>query len=252
MILKNSYHFSVDDVFDCLIELSDKKVPFFKYPFFQFLKKLHEQFGVNIGLNIFYQKKINGKLKTLKGVRNLKKELAKTHWLFFGPHALDYETPPYIQSVPDQVKAFDKIYKEIDRFAGKKTFTKYIRLQYYSESFELANYFRQRKAVALFTTDRDKGSHRMPKKTSKKLLEDGFAKYKGMDFIRTQFRVEFFRDEHLTKEEVLNKLKQALKKYGFLIFYTHEIDMQGKPGQTMLRLILEQATRLNTESVIIP
>src|SRR3989344_2595076 len=249
MILKNHYHFSIDDVFDCLIEITDKNIPLFNHPLLKYLKAQHEQFGVSIGLNVFYQKIINGKLRTLREVLVFKKELAKSPWLFFGPHALDYETPPYVQSEKDQIKTFDKIYKEIDRFAGKNTHSKYVRLQYYSESFELANYFHKKNVLALFTTDRERGTHEMPNNIGTELLKKGFAKFKGMNFIRTQFRVEFFRDEKLKKRGVFNRLRQALTKYGFLVFYTHEIDLQQKPGQEMARLMLEQAEKLNLKSI---
>src|SRR3989344_6053267 len=108
MISKNSYHFSVDDVFDSLIEVSDKKIPLFDQPFFKFLQNIHEEFDANIGLYLFYQKKIKDNHRTLKDVTNLKSLLKKEDWLFFAPHALEYETPPYAQSIDEQIDTFEK------------------------------------------------------------------------------------------------------------------------------------------------
>ena len=36
------YHFSVDDVFESLIEITDKGIEVFEHPFFSFLKELHD------------------------------------------------------------------------------------------------------------------------------------------------------------------------------------------------------------------
>lgn len=249
MIPKKTYHFSVDDVFDSLAELTDKKINLFEQPFFAFLLKLHQVFGVNVGLHLFYQKKINGTLRTLKDVPDLKNQLKKENWLFFGPHALDYDTPPYAQSISQQVKTFDKIYKQIDRFAGIKKYTRYVRLQYYSESFELKNYFRKKGVEALFTTDRTVGSHRMPKTVNKKLLANGYAKYKGMNFIRTQFRVEFFAKERIKEKTIFNSIKKMLAKYGFIVFYTHEVDMANSADRKMARSMLDAVCKLSLTSV---
>ncbi|MDO8638406.1 MAG: hypothetical protein Q7R43_02435 [Candidatus Daviesbacteria bacterium] len=249
MIPKNSYHFSIDDVFDSLIEVSDKKIPLFDQLFFKFLKKIHEEFYVNIGLYLFYQKKIKGRLRTLKEVSNLKTQLEKIDWLFFAPHALEYEIPPYAQSIDEQINTFEKIYTEIDRFAGKSFHTKYIRLQYYSESFELVEYFKTKEVEALFTTDREIGSHRMPTEIGFKLIEKGYIKYKGMDFIRTQFRVEFFAKEEISEEEVLIRMKNAFNKYGFIVFYTHEVDIMNEKGRKMSKLMFKATKKLNLVSI---
>lgn len=245
IIPKNTYHFSVDDVFDALIEVSDQKIPLFKHPFFFFLKKINSEFGAKIGLHLFYQKKIKGKIRTLREVESVKKEIEENPWLFFGPHALDYETPPYTQSVNEQIETFEKIYKEIDRFAGKKVYTNYVRLQYYSESFELGSYFKEKNVNALFTTDREVGSHRMPRIIGNQLLEKGYTKYKGMDFVRTHFRVEFFAKEKIGKQEVINRFKKTVQKYGFIIFYTHEVDMKKIAERKMAELMFEATQKLN-------
>jgi len=73
---KPFYHFSVDDVFNALIEISDRKIDVFEHPFFAFLKELHDEFDTNIDLYVFFQRKINGKLRTLRDVSgSIKQEL---------------------------------------------------------------------------------------------------------------------------------------------------------------------------------
>ena len=78
-----------------------------------------EKYNIRTGLYIFYKGKINGKNRNLTEVRNLKNEL-KDNWIYFGPHALDYKSPPHKFSINDQKEHINKIYNQIYRFAGKK------------------------------------------------------------------------------------------------------------------------------------
>ena len=81
-------------------------------------------------------------MRNLKDVKKLNKREFK-NWLYFGPHALNVDTPPYTQSPAEQKKCFNKIIKNIDRFAGKNNYSNYIRLHHYSESFELSDFFKK-------------------------------------------------------------------------------------------------------------
>ena len=66
------YHFSVDDVFECLIEVTDKDMPLFEHPFFKLLKEMHNLYDISVGLNLFYEKEIGGIVRSLKEVRDFK------------------------------------------------------------------------------------------------------------------------------------------------------------------------------------
>jgi hypothetical protein len=219
------YHFSVDDVFDSLIEITDNNVPLFEHPTFKFFKSMHTMYGARVGLNLFFQKEINGKIRTLREVRDLSAELQEAGWIYFGPHALDFETAPYSQSPQDQIKTFDSIYEQIYRFAGKEFCAKFIRLHFYSESYELAEYFASHGVEALFSTDRPAGSHRMPEQIAHDLISHGRAEYRGMNFIRTQFRIEFFVDEQRKEKDLIELFKVSLDQYGCIILYTHEYEL---------------------------
>ena len=230
-------HFSIDDVFESLIEITDKKISLKKHFFYKELYKLWKKYGIRTGLHLFYEKKINGKLRTLKEVRSLKNEL-KENWLFFNIHALNNNVPPYKQSPNDQKKTFNKIFKEIERFAGKKYLTKYVRLHHYSESFELNNYFKKKKIIALFSTDRSVGSHRMPKKNSQELINLGETKYKSLEFIKTDFRLEWI--ENYNKKTITKKFKNCFDKKNRLIIYSHEYDFKRKK----LRVALNKSMKI--------
>jgi hypothetical protein len=247
------YHFSVDDVFDSLIEISDNKLTLFEQPFFRFLKKLNTEFDARISLYLFYQKYVNGCLRTLTEVPRLEQYLRDTApCLFFGPHALDYDTPPYAQNPQDQIKTFENTYCEIDKLAGKGAYAKFVRLHHYSESYEIAEYFRVKGVKALFSTDKEIASHRMPPHIADRLKAIGYANFQTMDFIRTHFRVELFVSENLTRKEILARLKKALDTYGFIIFYTHECNLIEEKYQGMATLIFQCLREMRVPSILSP
>jgi hypothetical protein len=247
------YHFSVDDVFDSLIEVSDKKTTLFQQPFFRFFKEINDEFDARIGLYLFYQKKVDGRIRTLREAAQLEQHITNTTpWLYFGPHALEYETPPYAQTPQEQVDTFENTYREIDKFAGKDAYAKFVRLHYFSESYEIAQYFHLKGVKGLFSTDRDIGSHRMPSHVSARLKAKGHARYRGIDFIRTHFRVECFASEELSRKQVLTRLKKALNTYGFIVGCTHESDMMEEKSRRMATTIFECLRELRLPSVLWP
>ncbi len=247
------FHFSIDDVFDSLIEATDRDIPLFEHPYFAMLLRLHKARKVTVGLHLFYEKHIGGKLRNLSEVRDLRGELAEHgNWLFFGPHALNFETPPYSQSPACQITAFEKIYNEIDRFAGSDCYCQWVRLHYYSESFELAEYFAKKGVSALFATDRPALSHRMTPEVRQALANDGLAIYEGMAFLRTHFRVEFFANDRVGKDEMKALMSAALEKHGIVVVYTHEYEFARREVCASLAMAFDALHELGIAPVARP
>lgn len=247
------YHFSVDDVFDSLIEVTDRNIPLFEHPTFALFREMHESYGTSVGLNLFFQKEIAGKIRTLQEVRDLRPELQESgSWLKFGPHALDFDTAPYDQTPAEQMEVFDRIYAEIDRFAGRDLRAEWVRLHYYSESYELGAYFSSKGVQALFSTDRPSGSHRMPDDTKKDLLTIGHSTYQGTNFVRTQFRIEFFVDQRVTKDDLRSLFRHSVEKYGYVTLYTHEYELVRPEIMQMIRVafrVLHESSIVSTLNV---
>ena len=244
------FHFSIDDVFDSLIEVTDKNIPLFEHPYFYLLKEMHERYNITVGLHLFFEKEINGKSRNLCEIRDLRKEISGAGgWIYFGPHALDFKTAPYNQSREEQMAVFNRTYDEIDRFAGKNSYAKWIRLHFYSESYELADYFKNKGVTALFSTDRLVGSHRMPQAIKDSLNNIGYASHEGIDFIRTQFRVEFFADDNLSKQAIESLFKESFAKYGYIILYTHEYEFARKEVCEALKVSFELLDKLSIKSL---
>lgn len=246
----SGYHFSIDDVFNSLIEASDQHIPLFDHPFFNFVKGLHDQFDAAIDCYVFYRGEINGKVRTLQEVSShIKQTIMANPWLKLGPHADDYQSPPYAEKPANVIDTFDKIYSEINRFAGGKNNSRLIRLHYFSELYELADYFKERKVRALFTTDKDIFSYRMPRKIEDSLDDQGVVNYRGMTFIRTHFRVEYFINDYPTVHERNNQLKRLFEKYQFVIFFTHECDISNPKVRQAITSSINFCTKLGLHSI---
>ena len=214
------------------------------------MKEVHDVYGAQIDLELFWEGEIDGTAYTLRDVRNLSQEIEEHgQWLRFGPHAQNYTAAPFEQDPEEQKNVFNNIYAEIDRFAGKEYYAKWVRLHYYSESFELASFFKNKGVTALFSTDRDVGSHRMPGDVAKELLEKGCAQYQGMNFIRTQYRVEVFTNNRSSDEDLRRMFLEALEKYGYIVFYSHEYEFTRSEVRSAFRRVFQVLKDLDVVSI---
>ncbi len=248
--VKPFYHFSVDDVFGSLIEITDKNMQIFEHPFFAFLQELHTAYGVNIDLYLFYESDAGGTKRGLSEVTSrIRSELAHAPWLRFGPHALNYGTAPYAQTPAEQEQAFDAIYREIDRFASGNARSHWVRLHYFSESYELASYFKTCGVQMLFTTDKPVLSHRMPSGVKEALQKNGMAEYNGMRFMRTHFRAENFANDGITRDGIRNEFSVKLRDYGFITILTHEYEIPRAEVRDSIRGALSLLGELGVHSV---
>jgi len=236
---KPFFHFSIDDVFDALIEVSDEDIELWEHPFWRLVKEIHEETGAQIAMYLFFQKNINGKIRTLQEVTEKYKPLFESlDWIQFGPHALDNDHAPYAQTPLEQQKVFADTYKEIDRFAGPRSHAKWVRLHFFSESYELSDYWKIQGVEALFATDKPAFSHRMPDDVKDRLREEGHAEYEGIHFIRTHFRMENFVNEKLSMSDIEKKLTDCLKQYGFVTILTHEYELERPEVRDMIKKVL--------------
>jgi hypothetical protein len=240
------YHFSVDDVFQALCEINNCDL--FSHPFFNFLNRCHNQFGVNVDLYLFYRQKINGEWKTLKDITDKHSQVFKSNpWLRFGPHALDYDSPPHTQSIEDQKKTFDLIYKEITRITGRESNTGLVRLHCFSECYELTEYFHKRGVDALYSTDKKVYSWRMNKNSIIELKKKHMVVYQGMKFYRTHLRVENLVDDN--PKAIIEKIENIIKKVGFFSFVTHEYELSGFNGEKIIETTFQILKHLNNKPI---
>jgi hypothetical protein len=247
---KPFYHFSIDDVIDSLIEVSNSSNNLFSNYFFNFLNTLHKKYDVNIDLYCFYQKNINDTSITLNDISdNFKEIFSKNPWLRFGPHALDTETAPYSQSPKQQIQVFNLIYKEIERFIGGPSKCELIRLHFFTESYELSDYFQSKNVHSLFTTDKPAISHRMNDVVKSELKNLGYASFNGMGFVRSHFRIETLVDQNLSNKEIIDLLEYYISTYGFVTFLTHEYELVRSEVRYTTEFILNYLHHHNVKSI---
>lgn len=244
------YHFSVDDVFDALIEASDARGKLFEQPLFGFLKGLHEEFGALMDLYVFYRKSGAQGTRTLREVSDaMKPAFADSPWLRLAPHGLDVDTPPYLQSPARQRETFDAVYREIERFAGDHRTSRWLRLHCFSESVELAEYFRKRGVDALFTTDKDAVAYRLPKEAQERLQAEGTVEYEGLRLIRSDLRVEGLVQEGVGPERLGAVLDALLSRKRWVVLLTHEYELARPEVRAMTIAILRHLATRGVRSV---
>ena len=117
--------------------------------------------------------------------------------------------------------------------------TNYVRLHHYSESYELAEYFKEKGVRALFTTDKPIVSHRMPDRNRLDLIEKGYTNYNQLSFVRTDFRVENFANESLEFYDIQSIFDKTVKRYSSIIIYAHEYEFKRTEVYDMLKICIE-------------
>lgn len=221
-----SYHFSVDDVLDCLLEVSDREQGLFEHPFFAFLQQLHDLFDVKVDLYLFLRKLTGNAQRTLADVsESLKPSFQASPWIRFGPHALDNATPPYAQTLEAQREFCESVYDHILRFAGQERASRWVRLHYFSECYELATFFRSRQVDALLTTDKPALSYRLPESQNEQLARQGCTEFAGIRFVRSHVRLENLVDRSLDDLQLECELERQCAGSTCAVIFTHEYEL---------------------------
>ena len=216
------FHFSVDDVLSSLIEVSDNDMRLEEHPFFKDIWKLHKKYGLQTGLYVFDNVMLRGKKRYLSEVVKLQSQL-KQGWLFFGAHALNYETAPYAQHVEDNVKMLESIYANLDRIAGENICRR-IRLHYHSECFELRKTLEKFGVTEMLTTDKPVGLHRFDATLQTKILQEGVVNFEGINLRRSHIRVENMANDEMAKDEFLDIVRRIETMHGTFVLYSHEYE----------------------------
>ncbi|HEX4886161.1 MAG TPA: hypothetical protein VFX05_18605 [Casimicrobiaceae bacterium] len=233
-----TYHFSVDDVFGCLIDASDHYADVFDQPVFRLLKRLYERYGVFTDLYLFREGVVNGRRRTLAEVSaRFRPAFQNAEWLRFGPHALDYDVPPYSQTPAAQQQTFEAIYRQIDRFAGPDKTSRWNRLHFFSECYELTPYFRARGSDVLLLTDKPAASYRLAEGQRRRLQNEGRLCVDGLHLLRSHYRFEFFERDRTSEVDIEALLSKTLYDRGYVSVFTHEVDLH----RETVRTIAEQA-----------
>jgi hypothetical protein len=161
---------------------------------------------------------------------------------------LDYDHPPYQQTPQEAQSTLDEIYGHIDRFAGPQARSQWVRLHYFSEAFELADFFHQNGVHALLTTDKETLSHRMPSSVKENLARSSTAEYHQMRFVRSHIRVENYLNGESSTSEAFRRMDSLLAGPGFVTLFTHECELRHLDVRELLTRLLEYLTQAQIPS----
>ena len=95
---------------------------------------------------------------------------------------------------------------------------------------------------SLFTTDRNIGAYRLKEKNKKDLLTKGITKFKGQNFIRTDFRIENMVKKKST--ENIKSIKKILDRKNYLSIYSHEYELNRKICRLNFLNLLNKITKI--------
>lgn len=120
-------YFYIDDVIWLMRDLTRQKpAGLFDNPFMKMLKKLHENYGLRVQLNLFYRTDFyygNDEFTLKEMTDNYKKEWTdNADWIRFGFHAKqEFPDYPYVNASYEDVKSnYEDIRNEVYRFASDK------------------------------------------------------------------------------------------------------------------------------------
>ena len=216
------FHYSVDDVFISLIEVTDNDIPLIQHPFFRDLKLLYNKYNLITTLYTFGNGIIDGRLRQLSEVRSLQEEISEG-WLKFAPHTLNFKTPPFTRTLDQNLTDFQNIFDELLRIS-EGNISRSIRLHYYSECFEMQTFFKSYGIEELFTTDKPAVTYRLPEIDKNYLAKNGTHLFNGLWMTSTHFRVEDLANQGLTPLETYEKFSNTLEFTNRLILYSHECE----------------------------
>jgi hypothetical protein len=235
----SQYHFSVDDVLDVLVEASESARNPAEHPILAFLSELHATFKMRVDLYLFLQKAQNGSIHSLREVTGrVGQWLRANPWIRLGPHALNPETPPYKQDLESQKETIQRTYDEIDRLTGPEQYSHWVRLHYFSESYELAPELLARGVQALLTTDKPAASYRLNETDRNTLRQRGSLDVAGIRFIRSHLRVEELAARCADERHLDQQLSEILPAAGCAVVFTHECELRRPEIRQAIRRIL--------------
>lgn len=126
----NHYCFTVDDNIRFFKELTQGDYQsLFEHPYLAVFKRLHEQFGLKVQLNLFY--KTDGFALSEMTDRYKAEWTENAHWLKLSFHSERENVEPYKNSPYDEVFAHcSAVHREILRFAGAKSLAQTTTIHY--------------------------------------------------------------------------------------------------------------------------
>ena len=189
-------HFSIDD---CILGLQEAFSQFrdslFESDYFGFLRRLHEETGVETTSFLFYE---NKGIHRFKSPFNLsmtdsmyQQEFIQNPWLKFQVHAKNRQTPMTCQTSNEVLDTINLIDNALYKFAGKENVATAWRPHYFAAGRDACDLMRQRSDVLLTADDQRKIVACLSPDVVKRMWNGGVYddKESGFLLLHSSFRV---------------------------------------------------------------
>ena len=226
-------HFSIDDVFNALIDRDQNTSDFWT-----FLDKLHEKLNIDVSLYLFLENDLGQRLSSHEIDRFIQ-HFSQRPWIKLGPHSRSPSLPFHSQILSDAKKSLTELYSVIARLVSEQQVAKYLRLHYFSELFEFEKLFNHNGARGLFTTDKPIVAYRIPQEYKTELIANGFTTYQNMTFFRSMLRIETLKSlSTMEIQSTLDRLLDDFRIYGYVSIFTHEIHLLSPEYRELTNYVL--------------
>lgn len=182
-------HLSIDDVRDCLVELtanSDSYESVFDHYFFRRLKILHDLFGAKFTLYIF---PFNDSLMHVKLPQKLVNDFKSNNdWLRFGYHGIN---PSFSVNEASDSSVFIDTYSKVKQYINRigAAHTQTLRLHYWYATNAEKNLLSDEGITTLLTSEIDSPSYSLPKVAMERLKKGTYSD-STFNYLRTDIRIE--------------------------------------------------------------
>lgn len=221
-----AYHFSVDDVFESLLAPVEHHRAIADQPVIRFLLNLAQLHGTQTDLYVFLTDPPGAGSRSLHHLPDpVCVGLAALDGLRFGPHGRDYETAPHAQTLAEQERTVLALYDAIARFCSRSKLSRWVRLHYFSECYELAPVLLAHGVKALLLTDKPAITYRLGDAHKAALIGKSWTEKNELAFIRSHLRFERCLAEGLSIRDVCARAGAIVDRFGFVVLFTHEIDL---------------------------
>ena len=233
-------HFSVDDsnsIFEDITAHSDTYKSIFDNPQLQFIKSLHEKYGIVVSFYVFYSWNVeDGNFALSDCTERYRDELiANTDWLRFGFHAKDapaYETI----SAEDELEYYNKTVEELIRITGSVTcIDNFVRLDRFIATSEMVDELKKSEegiVGLLCADDPERQSYSLTEQEQKVLWQNDWYSDGFMNYTPTDIRLENIEGVF----DFRNRMKQTLEQKHIIVF-THEWLLTEKSVQRYMEWI---------------
>jgi len=223
----NKFHLSIDDVGSVLFEqYIDKQNTLSK-----FLLHTHEKYNCIWGLYFFTDwgsgSIFDFDISQLFDVRSVR----------VGCHAPEFAQKPFELSAEENRKWIKAFYDQIATYNLQTS--KIVRFHYYSELFECIDVLCRNGVTGLFLTDRPAISYRLPEQIKVELKRQRYQRYKGIDLFRTDFRLEWLKEEKLNKNDLIELFQPFKFTNTPLVIYGHEYEYRDPEMYLFTELVLQ-------------